>query len=205
MSRDVAQLIKDALDDDVIYPFFAVEMMFDSGPLRLWTGLGDLQYQGNTFTGTGTLLSVSEISETAELSVRGASLSLSGIPSDILSYALTEDYQGRLCKIYFGLFSKGFLLLETGDFLLAEDGSKIRFENILSDFVNIFTGYMDQMNIEETGETASIELTVENKLIDLERPRVKRYTEKYQKSVFPDDKGFDEVNDLQDKVFVWGP
>jgi len=126
MSRDVAQLIKDALNDDVIYPFFAVEMMFDSGPLRLWTGLGDLQYQGNTFTGTGTLLSVSEISETAELSVRGASLSLSGIPSDILSYALTEDYQGRLCNIYFGLFDYGFLLIEDGDYLLDEDGNKIK-------------------------------------------------------------------------------
>jgi len=88
---------------------------------------------------------------------------------------------------------------------LDEDGNKIKLEDILSDFVNIFTGYMDQMNIEETGKTASIELTVENKLIDLERPRIRRYTEKYQKSVYPNDKGFDEVNDLQDKVFVWGP
>jgi hypothetical protein len=63
---------------------------------------------------------------------------------------------------------------------------------------------MDQMNIQENPDTATIELTVENKLIDLERPRIARYTSAYQKSVYPGDKGMDFIEDLQDKEIVWG-
>ena len=43
MSRVLPDTIVDALDDNVIYPFFAVEMNFDSdNVLRLWTGVGTL-------------------------------------------------------------------------------------------------------------------------------------------------------------------
>ena len=67
-----------------------------------------------------------------------------------------------------------------------------------------FSGYMDQMNIQENPDTSTIELTVENKLIDLERPRVARYTSAYQKSVYPGDLGMDFIEDLQDKEIIWG-
>jgi hypothetical protein len=40
MSRDIATVIQNALGDDVIEPFFAVDLGFDSGTLRLWTGIG---------------------------------------------------------------------------------------------------------------------------------------------------------------------
>jgi hypothetical protein len=63
---------------------------------------------------------------------------------------------------------------------------------------------MDQMNIEETADTCTVSLTIENKLVDLERPRVARFTSSYQKSVYSGDKGFDFVEDLQDKEIVWG-
>jgi hypothetical protein len=63
---------------------------------------------------------------------------------------------------------------------------------------------MDQMNIEETGDTSTIELKVENKLIDLERARVARYTSGYQKSLYAGDLGLDFIEDLQDKPVSWG-
>jgi len=63
---------------------------------------------------------------------------------------------------------------------------------------------MDEMNIDEGPDFGTIELKVENKLIDLERARVRRYTSGYQKSKFPNDKGLDFVEDLQDKEIVWG-
>jgi len=63
---------------------------------------------------------------------------------------------------------------------------------------------MDEMNIDEGPETSTIELNVENKLIDLERARVRRFTSGYQKSVYPGDKGLDFVESLQDKEVVWG-
>ena len=48
MSRVLPTSVVDALDDDVIYPFFAVELNFDgSDVLRLWTGVGTLNVQGS--------------------------------------------------------------------------------------------------------------------------------------------------------------
>jgi len=60
------------------------------------------------------------------------------------------------------------------------------------------------MNISDGPESATIEMRVENKLIDLERARVARYTSGYQKSVYPGDLGLDFVESLQDKDIVWG-
>ena len=54
MSRVLPTTIVDALDDNVIYPFFAVEMNFDGDDvLRLWTGVGTLTFDGVSWTGTG--------------------------------------------------------------------------------------------------------------------------------------------------------
>ena len=71
-------------------------------------------------------------------------------------------------------------------------------------YSEIFSGFMDQMNINEGPETSSIEITIENKLIDLERARNARFTSAYQKSIYPNDKGLEFVESLQDKEIVWG-
>jgi hypothetical protein len=99
MSRSLTDGILSVLSAAEIQPFFAVELFFDTTTLRMWTGLGDLVIEGTVYTGTGQLLQLSEISETAEIAATGANLTLSGIPSELLSLALSEPYQGRLCKI----------------------------------------------------------------------------------------------------------
>ena len=179
MSRDLTPTTLAAIDDDVVYPFFAVELMFDSEVLRMWTGQGTFNDGVNDWVGAGNLLAISDIEETAEMSVKGATLTLSGVPSEILSLALSEPYQGRVCNIYFGISG----------------------ENI---FNQLFSGYMDQMNIEDGPETSTIELKVENRLIDLERARVARFTSAYQKSVYSGDKGLEFLEDMQDRPLTWG-
>jgi hypothetical protein len=180
MSRDIATVIANALDDDVIEPFFAVDLVFDSGPLRLWTGVGTRSINGNDYTGAGNFLQVSEMRETAEIQAAGATLTLSGIPSELLSLALTEPYQQRPARIYFGLV-----------------GSE-------ADMAEVFTARMDQITIEEGPETCTIQLTVENVLVDLERPRVLRYTNNDQQSRFPGDRGFEFVETIQNRELFWG-
>jgi hypothetical protein len=187
MSRDLTSTTVTNISESNVYPFFAIELNFDSEILRLWTGLGTLTLPDSTeWLGTGQLLDISAIEETAELAVRGATLTLSGIPSEILSLALSEPYQGRVCNIYFGTFTDGDLTTAP------------------SNFDQIFSGYMDEMNIQDGPDTATIELKVENKLVDLERARVARFTSGYQKSVYPNDKGLDFVEDLQDREIFWG-
>ena len=205
MSRDISPSVLDALDDDVIYPFFAVELLFDDEQvLRLWTGIGTLVYSGLSWYGTGNILTLDTIEETSEIAAKGATLTLSAVPSEVVSLALTEPYQGRKANIYFGTFTKGYVLQESSNYILFEDGSKMFLEDTKTDLTQIFSGYMDQMNIDEGSDTSTVTLTIENKLIDLEKPRTARFTSTYQKTLFPNDKGLEFVEDLQTKEIVWG-
>ena len=209
MSRVLPTTIVDALDDNVIYPFFAVEMNFDAdNVLRLWTGVGTLTFEGVSWTGAGTLLGISSVEETKEIAAKGANISITGLPSEVLALALSTPYQGRTCKIYFGMFAKGSLQKESANFILLEDGSRIELEDRSTGLTEIFTGYMDQMNVSEDAQTGTIQVSVENKLIDLERARVARYTAEYQRSRniagASTDAGFDFVADMQDQKLAWG-
>lgn len=216
MSRDVAQSVLDLLDDEVIYPFFAIELLFDAGTftaidgddynrvLRLWTGTGTLIYNNESWFGAGSLISFDAIEETSEIAAKGATVTLSGVPSDVLSLALGQEYQGRQAKIYFGTFTRGALLQETSNYILLEGGGRIFLGDRGTEITEVFVGYMDQMNIEEAPDSSTIQLTLENKLVDLERPRIGRYTSEYQKSIYSSDKGFDFVESLQDLQLNWG-
>ena len=206
MSRDLSTITLENIEEGVVYPFFAVELLFDGdNTLRMWTGQGTLVLDdGTEWVGLGNLLDISAIEETAEMAVKGATITLSGVSSEALSLALSEPYQGRVCNIYFGTFSTGKILQESGSFILLQDGSKILLEAMSTGFNQIFSGYMDQMNIADGSDTTAIELMVENRLIDLERARVARFTSGYQKSLYPDDLGLDFIEDLQDKDIVWG-
>lgn len=180
MSRDIATVIAQSLDDEVLQPFFAVDLEFDSGTLRLWTGVGAKVIDGNTYTGAGNFLQVSEMRETAELRASGVTLSLNGIPSNVLSLALQEPYQERPARVYFGLIGQQTAMSE------------------------VFTARMDQMTIEEGAEVCTIQLSIENVLIDLERSRVLRFTNNNQQSRFPDDRGFEFVETIQQRELFWG-
>lgn len=217
MSRSLEPTTLENINKDVVRPFNAVELKFDGthtdpdtglqvpNVIRLWTGVGTLTLDdGTEWIGAGTLLSISDVEETAEMAVKGATVSLSGIPSEVISLALSEPYQGRVCNIYFGTLSQGTLLQESSSYILLQDGSRIELETGEKGFNEIFSGYMDQMNIEESGETSTIQLLVENKLVDLERARVARFTSGYQKSIYAGDLGLDFVEDLQDKQISWG-
>ena len=213
MSRDISTTVRDALDDEVIYPFFAIEMLFDGDQvLRLWTGQGTLTYNGLDWYGTGNLLTFDTIEETSEIAAKGATVTLSGVPSEVISLALTEPYQGRKANIYFGMFTyvdqysvdqyEPDLILDFSSdyYAVSQEGDAY----VMQTLTQIFSGYMDQMNIEEGSDTSTVTLTIENKLIDLEKPRTARFTSTYQKTLFPNDKGLEFVEDLQTKEIVWG-
>jgi hypothetical protein len=206
MSRDLTAQTLEAIKEDVVYPFFAVELLFDNqNTLRMWTGQGTLVLgDGTQWVGLGTLLNISTVEETSEIAVKGAVLTLTGVASETLSLALSQPYQGRVCNIYFGTLLKGLIQQENDSYILLQDGGRIYLQESSKTLNEIFSGYMDQMNISEGADTSTIELTVENKLIDLERARVARFTSAYQKSVYSGDRGLDFVESLQDKEISWG-
>lgn len=184
MSRSLNSTITTALAADVIRPFFAVDLLFDSpNQVYLWNGVGTRTINSKSYSGAGEFLQIDPIEEVSDISARGATISLSGIDNSsgsLFQKALATPYQGRVCKIYFGVMDNP------------------------NDYVEIFSGYMDQMNIDEGPDSTTITLTVENKLVSLERPAGTRYTSAYQKEAYSGDKGLDFVAGLQTKKIIWG-
>jgi hypothetical protein len=178
MTRTTPQALLNALSQPEVEPFYAVDMDFDSAPVRFWTGYGDRTINGDTYLGSGNLLAITGLDEVNDLSAKSITLQLSGVPSSLVSLALQEPYQNRECKVYFG----------TTD----------------TTSIEVFSGLMNVMTIEDSGETSVISLTVESKLIRLEKASNWRYTEGSQKARYASDTFFNYVSDLQDKNLVWG-
>jgi len=204
MSRDISALVKEELSEPLLEPFFAVELDLDDEPLYMWTGYGSLTIGDKTYLGVGGLLNISSVTETTEMDAKGATLSLTGIPSSFLSLALQEPYQGRECRIFFAIAINQRLLQEGGGLIFTESGDTVITEVSGIQLTEVFSGELDQMNIQEDVESAVISVTAENVLIRLERPVVRRFTNEDQKSRFPNDRGLEFVAGLQDKDILWG-
>ena len=166
------------ITDSEIQPFYAVELLFDSGAVRLWTGYDNKTVGGDTYLGTGNLLSIPNVEEVADMSAKSAEITLSGVATQLVSLALQEPYQGRNARILFGV--EGQTPIE------------------------VFGGLMDVMTISDSGEASTISLTVESRLVELERIRPFRYTDNSQKLRHPTDDFFSFVPALQDREILWG-
>lgn len=184
MSRTLPTGMVAKLTEGEVELFHALELQF-STTVYLWTGIGDKTLtpdggSSNTYQGVGNLLQIGEPSEASDLSAQGLSITLNGLNSSILSAALSENYQGRLAKLYFGIVG-------------------------VSEMAQVFSGYMDVMTIEEAADTVNVSLNIESRLIDLERPRIARYTQSSHQSVTgnEDDTFFNFITDIADKKIEW--
>ena len=211
MSRNIPTQLLPLLEEDVVFPFFTVSLGFKSETINFWTGYGQLNYQGTLYIGSADILTISDIEETTELAVRGATLSLAGLDSSLISLALQEPYQGRPCSINFGCYTSlnesGQLLKEqTGSaagYIELEQGGRIDLEGDIA-VTNLFSGYMDTMDVTEGVDSSTIALSVVNKLVDLERPKVFSYNQATQVDIDGTDRGFSFVEDLTGKTLYRG-
>ena len=189
MSRALSAEMLAVATADIVRPIYLVKAEFDSTPpedrnLYLWSGFGDLTFNGKNYLGVGNLLSISAVDESTDLTATGASIVLSGIQSPLLAIARDEDYQGRPITIYLGALD------DTGDLIASP--------------TVLFSGFMDVMTISEAGETSTISVTAENKLIAFDRSYVRRYTAEDQKIDYPNDMGFEFVAKIADQEIIWG-
>lgn len=184
MSRALSTEMQAVATAEVVRPIYLIDMEFDSGELNLWSGHSILTYNSKDYVGAGDLLSIGSVQENAELTANGITVQLAGIKQSLLTIARDEPYQGRPLTVSIGAFD------ESGD--------------IISSPVVIFSGFMDTMTIADSGDTSTISLAVENKLIAFDRSAVRRYTNEDQKIDYPNDKGFEFVTKIQNLEIVWG-
>lgn len=181
--RDIPSGLLTALSGDHIRPFYAMEFLFDTAPLRLWNGIGNktINVQGadETFTGFGDLLMIGNLDEVSDLSAKVLTVTLSGLNSSVLSLALQEPYQRRSFRLYFG-------------------------EQSVPDIMQVFSGKMDKMSIQDESSSSTISLNVESNLVELERSSNWRYTDENHQSRYSGDTFFSYVQTIQDQQLTWG-
>ncbi len=184
MSRNLSSAMESAVEANLVRPIVLVTCAFDSGDLNLWNGIGNLTVNSVDYVGAGTLLNIGEIAESSELQANGITVTLSGITDPLLAKARDEDYQGRELNVKLGAMDA--------------------VNDVISNPVTVFSGFMDVMTINDAGETATIQVSVENRLIEFERTRIRRYTAEDQKIDYPNDKGLEFVAEMAEKEIVWG-
>ena len=187
MARSISSDFNTQITSNSVRPFFAVKIGYGDVPLRLWTGYSDITIDNETYVGSGNLLSFSNVHETADTKATGLQVVLSGLDSTILNAGMSEVEQNIPCELYFGVLTTTSNATE-----------------VVDTPYKMFEGFLDVTNIDNDGQTINIEFRFENKLISLEKPKDKRYTDQDQKQLFPNDKGLEFVTSIQNKAIVWG-
>lgn len=215
MSRDLTTAMASGLAARVVNMLLLAEFEFDSGTIRMWSGVGTLTWNGHDYLGGGNLVGVSQYTETEDMQANGMGFMLTGIDASLISAAYNEEYQRRPCTLYIALLgdttggagemlfeSGATILLESGDVRLLESGSSSA--AVLADPYPWFRGYMNVMKIDRSGETASITLSAENEFIVLKQNRLRRYTSEDQRAEYPGDAGMDFAATIPDANVIWG-
>lgn len=189
MSRNLTAAAQSASQAGVVRPVMLVELDFPSGFLRvnstdrtITLDPGGSPSQAEDFLGVGRLGGVSTVGESSQLQASGVKLSLSGIPPAQIAAAF-ERAQGRPGRIWLGFLDQTYRLV--------------------IDPVLVFSGLIDNTTI-DLGALAKVTLSVENRMIAWERPKVRRYTNENQQQRFADDKFFEFVNPTVEKELLWG-
>jgi len=183
MSRDLHSNFTTELATSNLKPFFAAKFEFATVTIRVWTGYGDLSINSETYKGIGTLGSLGNIEETTQTKAVSQDFILSGIPSKHLYLALIDNYSGKDVTLFIGLLNES--------------------NAIISNIFTIFKGFIDTITISESGETSTIRVRAENRLVQLERSIERRYTTQQQKLDFSGDLGLDLIEELIDKDVTW--
>ena len=100
MSRDITPAVAAALNASELQPAIFFEGEFPSGMVRIWTGVGDISWDGKTWTGVGVLLGLGALEETSDVVASGTTVSLSGVPLDLVSLAIKRKQSILAIVVY---------------------------------------------------------------------------------------------------------
>lgn len=183
MSRDLTVGMQSAVAAEVLRPVTMLKLLLDSGTVAVHSALGTITHDGVDYLGVGEYGSISEIQEGHRIAPSGVVATLSGIPSEYLSLVVGEHYQGRNAEVYLAA--------------LDED------HQLIVDPALAFRGRVDYADV-QLGKEAAIALSIESRLVDWRRPRIRRYTHEDQQAQYPGDMGLEYVAAMADKPIIWG-
>lgn len=148
-------------------------------------GLGPVSSSGTsiTFTGVGQFGKLSPVTEMAAVNATGTALTLSGVDPTTLANAIDGVNQGNVAQVFLGAVVNGV---------------------VVESPVLIYQGLTDQVGIDPGADTATVTLSLESRLSDLQRTMVQKMTDQYQEQKYPGDVCLLAVEKLVDIQLFWG-
>jgi hypothetical protein len=160
-----------------------VMLDFASGIVRVHNGLGTYTWGGNDWIGVGSLGTVSQLEEGADVSPYGITLTLSALDAVVSGAALNEDYFMRPVEIYIGALS-------------AEDV-------LLNDPLQMWGGHMDVMSVTAGAENDQVTINCESELATFDRSSNLKYTTQSQQQFYPGDLFFNFLPKIDGAKIRW--
>ena len=173
-----------ALSGTLLRPAIFVNATFVSGPIYIWSGLGTVMWNSQSWTGLGSLLGITTPEDGSAVEARGITISLSGLDPTLLPTRLHDFGLGLPVNVYLGLYDDTNTLINWP--------------------VTTWTGRMDQPTIEVGGGTCTININCENTLIDMNVSVARRYTNEDTQLFAPGDLGCSFVDSIQEVTLYWG-
>lgn len=167
-----------------------VFMDFVDAPRRWWPGFGSLVVGGQTWQGTGELISVDGLEQPMGTAAPQTTFTLSGVDSTIVTLARnsSEKVKGRRVVVYVQFFKLDGMQAWTP----------------LDSPAAVWTGKMDQMKYAAQGPNSrSVTVTAESLWVNRSRPPFGLYSNADQVARFAGDRGLEQVSDLVNKTIRW--
>lgn len=190
MSRGLAAAFKTALGAGVIYPAYFAEFQFDSGTTRFWSGTdnisADLGDGAVTWTGGALIGGVQTSGEAEDIQARKMTFTLNAVDRAYYATAIATKYRGRPVKLWFALTGSDFTTVSY--YYLLEE---VR---------------IDKLSINDEGETITLTLECESRLVDLfTARRVPMTNEELQKTpAYATHTFYEYIPTLIGKKMPWG-
>lgn len=174
------------LEKPVTRVVYFVELQLSTGTQRISTFNQPITWGGNTWSGFGQLVNMSQVQEEEGSEAKNINLTIVAAESSWLALAIgpVEEYRGRPVKIYMCPLDTSFQLVGIP--------------------VQVWRGTMDTVvvSIDENGE-GGVNVKCETSAFSLKRRPVFRVNAAQQKQKYPTDTGFDYLTDLIANPQLW--
>jgi hypothetical protein len=151
--------------------------------MRYWTGAHNISWDGKTYVGNSRIITKSSIRDSIGPNANGVTVELTGLSSELIALILQDSKQSAVGKIWRAFFTEGWNLID----------ADLRFQ-----------GTIDRITIPEEPTTSRVIIDFESGLTRFRRPPDVRYSNEYQRSRYPSDRGFQFVSQLQSQRIMWG-
>lgn len=183
--QDVTPAVAAAAQSNLVRLAYLVDLTLANTVEHIWSGPGDLVWNGITYTGIGDLGQVGAMTEGTEVEAAGTSITLSGIDNALLAESLNDIQQRAPCAIWLAMFDENL--------------------NIIPNPVKMCGLLVDKPDVEIGTETCSITIALESRMLQLQRGQQRRLSQADQMLQYPTDCSMSWIESLNDIALRWNP